>query len=825
VAASDAYLRVTMTRREDVIGRGVFEVFPENPEDTTTTGMQNLTASLERVVKDRITDTMAVQRYDIRRPKSEGGQFEERYWSPSNSPVFAADNSVSHIIHHVEDVTDFVRLKRQGKEQELLAQQLHTRGDLMEAEVIRRAQQIQAANEQLREANRELTSLRLDLERRVQERTAELAAANSALQTEIGERRQIETTLRASEGRLQAVLNHTFDAIISIDDRGRIMTFNGTSERLFGYLRAEVIGKNVNMLMPEPYHGEHDRYLADYLRTGQGKIIGIGREVEGRRKDGSTFPLDLAVTEFRLEQGERRHFIGIVRDLTQRKLAEEHRARFAQILEATPDFVGIADAHRKPIFINGAGRKIVGLAPEEDVSHSHINDYFPGWAVKIIEEEGIPSAIQTGTWTGETAVLTRAGQEIPVSQVIVVPKTPDGQVRYLATIMRDLTEQKKLEQQFRQAQKMEAVGQLAGGVAHDFNNLLTIISGYSDILLSRLQEADPLRQSVKAISDAGGRAAALTRQLLAFSRQTVLDPRVLNLNDVVRETEKMLRRLIGEDIALTAVLDSRISRVKVDPGQLDQVLMNLSVNARDAMPKGGKLTLETREVDLDPGYAHARAEVRAGRYVMLAVTDTGCGMPSDVMAHIFEPFFTTKGVGKGTGLGLSVVHGIVKQSGGHIEVYSELTRGTTFKLYFPAVEKSADIARTQAAHVDPRGSETLLLVEDEDGVRGLAMLALQEKGYHVLEARDGNEAMRIAEKHGNSIHLLLTDVVMPGMDGRELAEKLRPRFPNMKVLFSSGYTDDSVVRHGILEAEVAFLQKPYSLQALAGKVRQVLDSP
>ena len=364
---------------------------------------------------------------------------------------------------------------------------------------------------------------------------------------------------------------------------------------------------------------------------------------------------------------------------------------------------------------------------------------------------------------------------------------------------------------------------LFGRMAHDFNNLLTIISGYSEILLATLGSSDPMRESVRAISEAGERAASLTRQLLAFSRKTVLEPKVLDLNVVVRETEKFLRRLIGEDILLTAVLDPAISRVKVDPGQLGQVLMNLAVNARDAMPRGGKLTLETRNVELDQEYAQLYPEVRPGRYVLLSITDTGCGRTADVKAKIFEPFFTTKGVGKGTGLGLAVVLGIVKQSEGHVQVYSEPDIGTTFKLYFPAVEEEVSAPKGIDAGSGGRGTETVLLVEDEDGVRGLAVLVLQTYGYKVLAASNGKEALRLVEKRSGGIDLLVTDVVMPGMGGPELADALRPRFPQMKVLFSSGYTDDAVVRHGLLQEKVAFLQKPYTPLAFVKRVRQVLD--
>ena len=397
----------------------------------------------------------------------------------------------------------------------------------------------------------------------------------------------------------------------------------------------------------------------------------------------------------------------------------------------------------------------------------------------------------------------------------------------------DITERKRAEDalhrsedHLRQALKMEAVGKLAGGVAHDYNNLLTAITGHSEMCLKRLTPKNSLYRHIDEIKKAGDRAAALTRQLLAFSRKQILQPEVLDLNNIVVELNKMLQRLIGEDIDLLMGLSGDLGKVKADPNQLEQVIMNLVVNARDSMPKGGKLTIETDNVHLGDEAADLHVSVPAGDYVMLAVSDSGCGMDAQTQARIFEPFFTTKDVGKGTGLGLATVYGIVKQSEGSISVYSEVGRGTTFRVYLPSVEgEVAEVGSATENLESLMGSETVLVVEDEEVVREMATEILRESGYHVLEAKHANEALILAAQYDGQIHLMLTDVVMPQMSGRELADQLAQLRPDMKVLYMSGYTDDAIVHHGVLEKGTAFIGKPFSIEAITRKMREVLDAP
>jgi len=424
----------------------------------------------------------------------------------------------------------------------------------------------------------------------------------------------------------------------------------------------------------------------------------------------------------------------------------------------------------------------------------------------------------------ELLASRKAGSEFPVEVSLGPLVTRDG-VLVSSTIV-DITLRKQMEQQFRLSQRMEAIGKLAGGVAHDFNNLLTVILGAADVLLEKHPPDLPAKRKLELIRQAGSSAADLTRQLLAFSRQQMLQPRVLELKEVLNRAQKLLARLIGDDISLTVSVEPSLGYICADPGQIEQVLLNLAVNARDAMPKGGRLSIEASNTDLDESYKQEHHQVVPGQYVVIAVEDSGCGMDRKTQARIFDPFFTTKELGKGTGLGLATVYGIVKQSGGYIWVYSEIGRGTSFKIYLPRVEPSGQTpAPKESDKSSVHGSETILLAEDSDSLREMARDYLESIGYNIIEAASGKEALERARDFAGPIHLLLTDVVMAEMGGPELAEQLLALRPGVKVIFASGYTNDAIARNGVLDTAVVFIQKPYRPKALAQKIREVLTAP
>ena len=511
---------------------------------------------------------------------------------------------------------------------------------------------------------------------------------------------------------------------------------------------------------------------------------------------------------------------GVAWDLTERKRVEDERQKFVSLIEQSADFIAMATLDGKFLYINHAGAELVGLDPDQ-APGTPVSEIQPEiWWTKL-RDEIFPALLRgEANWVGEGQLRHRVSHRVIDVLMNVFPiADPDtGQTSCLAAVMRDVTERKHLEEQLRQSQKLDSLGQLAGGVAHDFNNLLTVITGYAGMILLDLEPGNPLRESVSEIAQASDRASALTRQLLSFSRRQVTQPKDLVLNDLVLNIERMLRRLIGEDVELVLSLAADAGVLRADPGHIEQVIVNLVVNARDAMPNGGRVLLETARLPVDEELSAGYLNVPPGNYVMLAVNDTGIGMTPEVKSHIFEPFFTTKDQGKGTGLGLSTVYGLVTQGGGSISVYSEPGQGSVFKILFPAVETVVSQEPKADGIVDLSGTETLLVAEDESGIRRYLRQVLDRNGYQIIEAINGRQAMELALAHQGPIHLLLTDVVMPETGGLELADQFAERFPGVPILFMSGYTDRLWSR-----SHINFIQKPFSSQALLARIRELLD--
>jgi len=642
------------------------------------------------------------------------------------------------------------------------------------------------------------------------------------------ERKRVEDAWREQSELLQRIVDNIPVMLVFLDEQGGIQWGNREWTRTLGYEVAEATTRDIFAeLYPDPKERQR-------LRDSIGAPLGLWTDFRTRTRHGKT--LETIWANAPLTGGG---WLAIGMDVTDRKRAEErYRSFIAQSSEgvsrleiAPPVPITLPEeeqidrlyAGARIAECNDAMARMYGYDEASQLVGTKLADLHN--VTDPTNRDQIRAFLRAGyrVSDSETREHDREGR----SRVFlnnVVGFIEDGHLVRVWGTQRDVTEQRHLEEQFRQAQKMEAVGQLAGGIAHDFNNLLTAILGNTQLLLRDLPPGDAKRGDVEEIRKASERAASLTRQLLAYSRRQMLQPEVLDLNVVVAEMDKMLRRLIGEHIALEAGLTPDLGRVRADPNQIEQVIVNLAVNARDAMPDGGKLTIETANVDLDEAFAQAHLGSVPGSYAMLAVTDTGTGMDAAVRAHLFEPFFTTKEVGKGTGLGLATVYGIVKQSGGYISVYSEPGRGTSFKIYLPRIATPADEPAGPQKGGPAPGSETVLVVEDEPAVLTLSRRALEAQGYVVLAASDPLAALRVVERHGGTIHLLLTDVVMPGLSGRELADRLTAQRPGIRVLYMSGYPGDAVVQHGTLPSGSAFLQKPFSPDGLARKVRDVLDA-
>lgn len=640
---------------------------------------------------------------------------------------------------------------------------------------------------------------------------------------DVTEQRKAERIARSTDERFKFVAKATNDVIWDWDLRTNALVWNDAVETVFGH-RQHKIYPEIQWWRDHLHPDDRDRVVAGIQAVIDAGGTTWSDHYRYRRIDGTYANVTDRGYIARDNSGAPTRMIGAMTDVTEKSRSEAAIRFQAQLLNAVQQAVVATDPEGIVIFWNSFAENLYGWAAEEAVGKP-IEELTPSPFMKehatAITERGAAGE----AWTGEFLVQGKSGKAFPALLTTSPVRDEHGQVLGFVRVSIDLTERRDLEEQFRQSQKMDAVGRLAGGIAHDFNNLLTVIRLNTEIIMEGFDPTDPRSEDVKQIRSAAERASSLTRQLLAFSRKQILQPRVLDMNTVVGSVEPMLRRLIGEDIAITSNLNAR-GYVVADPGQLEQILVNLVVNARDAMPQGGRISIETSNSELDETYTSEHAPVIPGRYIMLAVSDTGVGMNRDTREHAFDPFFTTKEAGKGTGLGLATVYGIVKQSGGYVWIYSEPGEGTTLKLYFPEVSSAAAFKSGEYRAVPnerARGSETILLVEDEEAVRGLTSRILSKQGYRVIAAQHGREAMDIATKESGKIDLVLTDIVMPGMNGRGLVERLAGIRPHIKSLYMSGYTDDDIVRRGFIEPSKSFLQKPFTSDALLQTVRKVLD--
>ena len=628
---------------------------------------------------------------------------------------------------------------------------------------------------------------------------------------------------------MRTVVETAVDGVILMDSRGVVLIFNPACERLFGYTASEIVGSNVKILMPEPFHGEHDQYLTNYIDTGERKIIGIGREVIGRRKDGSTFPMGLSVGE--AKDAGQSIFVGIIHDLSGRnqteKVLRETASRLQAVVDTAVDGVILIDAKGAVQMFNPACERLFGYPAAEvigknvkllmpDPFHKEHDQY-----LESFRSSGERKIIGIGR---EVLGRRKDGSTFPMN-LSVGEAIHDGGSNFVG-IIHDLTEQKRTSEQLIQAQKMETVGELSGGIAHDFNNLLTVIIGNSDILSTKLKARPDLKQYCDEIAGAGLRGAELTRRLLAFSRRQELRPTSIDCGRLIADMRLLLRRTLREDIEIKTLTSEPLVLAFADAAQLESAILNLALNAQDAMPGGGTLTITTANAILDWRYQDEHPEVLPGAYVSISVTDDGTGMSQEVKDRAFEPFFTTKDVGKGTGLGLSMVYGFLKQSNGHVSLYSEPGLGTTVRLYLPAAQDAEAAAKEEDTNADasPPGNETVLVVEDDPYVRGYAVGTLESLGYRVITAADGREALFRLNQQGDNIDVLFSDVVMPGgLGGWELAAKALEKKPELKILLTSGYPLETMTANFRPNLKSAILHKPYRKADLAKRMREVLD--
>ena len=649
--------------------------------------------------------------------------------------------------------------------------------------------------------------------------------ATIAAAIEITNRKQAETALLESEEKFRAISNTAVDAILVMDDNGRISYWNPSAERMFGYKNEEATGKELHLfLAPQRYYEAYSEGFKKFRETGQGPAIGNTSEFYAVRKDGTEVPIEVSTSAIQVKG--KWHSVGVVRDITERIIAEralkESEQNYRALFEESKDVIYISTPEGKFLDINPAGIELFRYPSKEEFLQIDIaHDLY----ISPVDREKFQQVLTRQGYVKDYEVVFRRkdGEHVTVLLTTTIVRDEHREIVAYRGIMKDITERKKLEEQLLQSQKMEAIGQLAGGIAHDFNNILTAIIGFATLLKTETSKDDTLRAYVTPILNSAERAANLTQALLAFSRRQIISPKPVDLNEIIQGMERLLSRVIGEDIELSTVLTDRDLIVMADSGQIEQVLMNLATNSRDAMPDGGKLTISTKLVEFDTDAIKAHGFGRLGTYALVSVEDTGHGMDEKTRERIFEPFFTTKDVGKGTGLGLSMVYGIIRQHDGYINLHSEQGRGAIFNIYLPLIKSEVEETNIEEPLVLRGGAETVLVAEDDEPVRELIKEVLSSHGYEVIEAGDGEEAVSRFKENKDNIQLLILDVIMPKKNGKEAYNEIKEIKPDVKTIFTSGYNVDIINKKGILDEGLEFILKPISPDGLLKKVRDVLD--